>query len=63
MNSGVVRNVAGTGHGSVDLSSPEATVALMGLRLSGTFVWFLAERYAQMAPKATAKTPKGKSKS
>lgn len=52
MNSGSLRNSAGTGHGSVDLSSPEATVALMALRMSGTLVSFLVDRYEQMKPKA-----------
>lgn len=59
MNSGSLRNSAGTGHGSVDLSSPEATVALMALRLSGTLVSFLVDRYQQMKP-TTTKTIKPK---
>jgi hypothetical protein len=57
MNSGSLRNSAGTGHGSVDLSSPEATVALMALRMSGSLVCFLVDRYEQMKPKP-AKKPK-----
>jgi hypothetical protein len=52
LNSGVLRNKAGTGHGSIDLSSPEASVAVLGLRLSGTLISFLCERWEQMKPSA-----------
>jgi hypothetical protein len=49
-SAGTLRNAAGTGHGSLDLASPEASVALMGLRMSGTLIAFLAERWEQMRP-------------
>jgi hypothetical protein len=43
-HSGSLRNNAGTAHGSVDLASPEANVALLGLHLSASLVSFLAAR-------------------
>lgn len=47
--SGGLRNRAGDGaHGSVDLTTPEASVALLALRLSGTLIAFLAERWLQI---------------
>ncbi len=47
--SGGLRNQAGTGaHGSVDLTTPQASVALLALRLSGTLIAFLAERWLQI---------------
>jgi len=46
--SGKIRNQAGAAHGSLDPSSPEASVALLALRLSGTLISFLAERLSQM---------------
>lgn len=47
--SGGLRNQAGTGaHGSVDLTTSEASVALLALRLSGTLIAFLAERWEQL---------------
>jgi hypothetical protein len=47
--SGGLRNQAGNGaHGSVDLTTPEASVALLALRLSGTLIAFLAERWGQI---------------
>lgn len=47
--SGGLRNQAGTGaHGSVDLTTSEASVALLALRLSGTLIAFLAERWTQI---------------
>ena len=48
--SGSLRNQAGTAHGSLDPTSPEASVALLGLRLSGTLIAFLAERWLQLKP-------------
>jgi hypothetical protein len=51
-NAGTLRNQAGTGHGSIDLAGPEASIALMGLRLAGTFIAFFAERWAQLQPRA-----------
>jgi hypothetical protein len=44
-NAGVLRNAPGTGHGSIDLTSPEANAALLGLHLSGSLVFFLAQRW------------------
>jgi hypothetical protein len=47
--SGGIRNQAGTGaHGSVHPTTPEESVALLGLRLSGTLISFLAERWLQI---------------
>jgi hypothetical protein len=46
-NSGTLRNQAGTGHGALVPTSPEATVALFALRQSGTLISFLAERLKQ----------------
>jgi hypothetical protein len=47
--SGGLRNQAGAGaHGSVDLITQEASVALLALRLSGTLISFLSERWQQM---------------
>lgn len=47
--SGGLRNQAGDGaHGSVNPTSPEESVALLGLRLSGTLIAFLAERWLQI---------------
>jgi hypothetical protein len=48
--SGGLRNQAGNGdHGSVDLTTPEASVALLALRLSGTLIAFLAERWGPLS--------------
>lgn len=47
-HSGALRNAAGVAYGSLDLEGPQASVALLGLRLSGTHVSFLAERWPQM---------------
>ncbi|MEJ7598402.1 MAG: hypothetical protein WKG01_10870 [Kofleriaceae bacterium] len=49
-NSGTLRNAPGSGHGSIDLASAEASAALLGLRMTGTFVCFLAERWEQLRP-------------
>jgi hypothetical protein len=51
-NAGCLRNAPGTGHGSIDLTSPEANVALLGLHLSGSLVFFLAQRWESMKPKS-----------
>lgn len=49
--SGGFRNEAGKGaHGSVDVTTPEASTALLALRMSGTLISFLAERWLQMKP-------------
>jgi hypothetical protein len=48
-HSGSLRNDAGVAHGSLELNSPEASVALLGLRLAGSLVSFLCERYKQMS--------------
>jgi Abortive infection C-terminus len=45
---GSLRNQAGAAHGSLNPTSPEASVALLGLRLSGTLIAFLGERWLQM---------------
>lgn len=45
---GSLRNQAGAAHGSLNPTSPEASVALLGLRLSGTLIAFLAERWLQI---------------
>jgi hypothetical protein len=50
-NAGTLRNAPGTGHGSIDLTSPEANVALLGLHLSGSLVFFLAQRWESMRPR------------
>lgn len=47
-NSGSLRNAAGVAHGSVALSTPEESVTLLALRLSGSLITFLAERHEQM---------------
>ena len=47
-HSGSLRNDAGVAHGSLELSSPEASVALLGLRLAGSLVSFLCARHQQM---------------
>lgn len=52
MGAGSLRNSAGTGHGALVPTSPEASVALMALRMSGTLVSFLAERRKQMTTKS-----------
>lgn len=49
-NAGALRNAPGTGHGSVDLTSPEANAALLGLHLSGSLVFFLVQRWESMKP-------------
>jgi|GEM_PF-4796841 len=49
-NSGALRNAPGAGHGSLDLTAPEANIALLGLRLSGSFVSFLAQCWETMKP-------------
>ena len=49
-SAGTLRNQAGAAHGSLDVTSPEASVALLGLRLSGTLIAFLAERWIQVEP-------------
>jgi len=49
--SGTLRNQAGAAHGSLDPTSPEASTALLALRLSGTLIAFLAERWTQLRPK------------
>lgn len=49
-NAGVLRNAPGAGHGSVDLTSPEANTALLGLHLSGSLVFFLAQQWESMKP-------------
>ena len=49
-SAGSLRNTAGTGHGALVPTSPEATVALLALRMSGTLVSFLVERLNQMRP-------------
>jgi hypothetical protein len=54
LSAGSLRNTAGTGHGSPDLKGPEATVTLLALRMSGTLVSFLAERWEQMKSKSDA---------
>jgi hypothetical protein len=47
--SGGLRNQAGTGaHGSVEIMTPEASVALLALRLSGSLISFLGERWQQI---------------
>ncbi len=46
-NSGVLRNRPGVAHGSLGLESPEATTALLALRMSGSLVSFLAARVDQ----------------
>ena len=51
-NAGALRNAPGTGHGSVDLTSPEANAALLGLHLSGSLVFFLAQRWERMKPRS-----------
>lgn len=51
-NAGVLRNAPGTGHGSIDLASPEANTALLGLHLSGSLVFFLAQRWESMKPES-----------
>jgi len=48
--SGSVRNSPGAAHGSLELVSPEASVVLLSLRLSGSLIAFLAERYEQIRP-------------
>lgn len=45
-HSGALRNQAGVGHGSTDLSGPEAHVTLFALRLGGTLISFLAEQHS-----------------
>lgn len=45
---GSLRNQPGAAHGSLNPTSPEASVALLGLRLSGTLIAFLAERWLQI---------------
>jgi len=52
LNAGVLRNAPGAGHGSLDLTTPEAGVALLGLHLSGSLVFFLAQRWESMKPKS-----------
>lgn len=44
-NAGALRNAPGAAHGSVDLTSPDANVALLGLHLSGSLVFFLAKSW------------------
>jgi hypothetical protein len=51
-NAGALRNAPGTGHGSVDLASPEANAALLGLHLSGSLVFFLAQQWELMKPRS-----------
>lgn len=51
-NAGALRNAPGTGHGSLDLASPEANAALLGLHLSGSLVFFLAQRWETMKPRS-----------
>jgi len=47
--SGGLRNQAGTGaHGSVDPTTPHESVALLALRLSGSLISYLAERWLQI---------------
>lgn len=53
-NAGTLRNNAGTGHGSLDLASPEAAVTLLGLRLAGTYVSHLATRWEQLKPRTSS---------
>lgn len=48
-NSGALRNSAGIAHGSLDLDTPESDLALLCLRLSGSYIAFLASRLSQMA--------------
>jgi hypothetical protein len=52
LNAGTLRNAPGAGHGSVDLTSPEANTALLGLHLSGSLVLFLAQRWESMKPRS-----------
>lgn len=47
-SSGTLRNQPGAAHGSLDPITPAASVALLGLRMSGTLIAFLAERWTQM---------------
>lgn len=49
-SAGGLRNNPGTGHGALDVTTPEASVALFALRQSGSLVAFLAERWQQLKP-------------
>lgn len=60
--SGSLRNQAGTAHGSLDPTSPHASVTLLALRLSGTLIAFLAERWTQVQPASPAPPKKTKAK-
>lgn len=48
-NSGCLRNQETIAHGSLEPGTPDASVALLGLRLGGTLISFLAERTLQVA--------------
>lgn len=50
-NAGGLRNAPGTGHGSIDLTSPEANTVLLGLHHSGSILVFLAQRWKSMKPR------------
>jgi hypothetical protein len=49
-NAGALRNAPGAGHGSIDLTTPEANAALLGLHLAGSLVFYLAQRWDNMKP-------------
>ncbi len=53
-NAGVLRNVDGIGHGSLEIENPDASIALLGLRLSGTLIAFLTARWLQMSASPAA---------
>jgi hypothetical protein len=47
-SAGSLRNQPGIGHGSLDLTTPEASVALLALRLSGSFISHMVARWEQL---------------
>lgn len=47
--SGVLRNVPGVGHGSLEVENFDASLSLLALRMSGSLISFLAARWIQMS--------------